>query len=108
MCLLEDFEGDLGAHWHGEAIDAGRNAAKVGFVLECSWKFLPCSDILDVAKAGMEFFEHQRELEVTPFKLPCPWLAPYLRQSPKFDFQGETDEGKDFEAGKGDGGCASV
>ena len=66
MCLLEDFEGDLGAHWHGEAIDAGRNAAKVGFVLECSWKFLPCSDILDVAKAGIEFYEHQRELEVTP------------------------------------------
>ena len=64
--LLEDFEGELGAHSHGEAVDGGRNAAKVGFVLEYSFKFLPCSDILDVAKAGIEFFEHQRELEVTP------------------------------------------
>ena len=43
-----------------------------------------------------------------PPSLPCPWLAPYLQQGPEFDFQGETDEGKDFEAGKEVGGCASV
>ena len=28
--------------------------------------FCVCSDILDVAKAGIEFYQHQQEMEVIP------------------------------------------
>ena len=31
-----------------------------------SWNIFSRSDILDVAKAGIEFYQHQKELEVDP------------------------------------------
>ena len=70
--VLEDLEGEPSTYQRGETIDAGRNVPEVGFVLEYLWNIFSRSDILDVAKAGIEFHQHQRELEVDPwFQLLC-------------------------------------
>ena len=61
-------QGELGAQQDGEADHAGWDEAQVDIFVVVPLKsrmILLCSLILDAARAGIGFFDHQRKLAVT-------------------------------------------
>ena len=78
--LAEGVEGDLGSHGVWEEVFDGRDETQVRILSEWNWsvessiilkvqtfkaKHYCFSDIMEVARAGIAFYEHQRGIEVT-------------------------------------------